>query len=368
MPKVKGSLRKRVKRLEKLKKGKVDPLWKGPQEDGITQSMISHYLSCQERFRIRYMLGLMKEPTFEPVIEYGQMWHILEEDYSKNKKASFKSLMLYCSELCRKYPTQQFEIIKWMNVVKVQYPIYVEYWKEHSDEKKRKPILQEQVFSQEYELPSQRKVLIRGKIDAADEIGDEFWMQENKSKGTINEERIHKTLLFDLQTMTYLICLELMSERKVSGVRYNVIKRPLSGGKGSIRRHKAKKNKPEETWEEFYSRLGEVIQENEDEFFLRLKVHVDRKDVEQFKLQFLNPVLENILDDYEWWEWCCKNAGDPFNYLLRVKNFPTHRKRHIRMPYMFRPVMEGWDTDTDEYLSTGNLMGLHRSETLFGEL
>ena len=40
------------------------PLWKGPTEDGITQSLLSRFLVCRERFRLKVIEGLAPEDRF----------------------------------------------------------------------------------------------------------------------------------------------------------------------------------------------------------------------------------------------------------------------------------------------------------------
>ncbi len=34
-----------------------EPVWKGPEVDGVTQSLLSRYLTCKERFRLLVIEG-----------------------------------------------------------------------------------------------------------------------------------------------------------------------------------------------------------------------------------------------------------------------------------------------------------------------
>lgn len=158
-----------------------------------------------------------------------------------------------------------------------------------------------------------------------------------------------------------------MSKVKLAGVRYNVIRRPLSGGKGSIRQ---KKN---QTQEEFYEELGNLIKgatgpewgvlPDEHFYFMRWKVAFTPQDIETFKAQFLNPVLEQLCD---WWNWICASKdggmwghpdGTPYNHI------------HWRAPYgIYSPLYDGKPTDMDEYLLNGSTVGLRRADSLFREL
>ena len=125
MPKLKG---------QRLKKIKIDnkPLWGGPEEEGITQSMIQNFLRCRERFRLKVIEGLGPVESFVKAIEYGNLWHACEEEiaFPQGEGVGWeKRLLQEAQKLCKKFPTQQEEIDKWYNVCKVQFPVYREFWK-----------------------------------------------------------------------------------------------------------------------------------------------------------------------------------------------------------------------------------------------
>lgn len=122
-----------------INKPRKTPLWKGPEEDGITFSLLSRFLTCRERFRLYVMEGLCVKGTFNHRIEYGNMWHLCEEWYSgyggvlcdkENGKeiAAIEALKRYAQSLATRYPLQRDDIEKWYNICKVQFPIYVRYY------------------------------------------------------------------------------------------------------------------------------------------------------------------------------------------------------------------------------------------------
>jgi hypothetical protein len=334
--------------------------------------------------------GLKSADTFNHRLEYGQMWHLCEEALAKS--AVWKtgegpwssSLRKYCREICMKYPTQQEQVQHWYNVCKTQFPLYVKYWAKHPDVKARSPLLQEEIFHSPYLLPSGRTVYLRGKFDSVDLIGKGksagIYLQENKSKGDINEQQLKRQLQFDIQTMMYLVALwkqycptgkgRSTFGAPIAGIRYNVIRRPLSGGKGSIvqRKGNGKTTKPE-TNEEFYKRLGKVIEEDPSLFFMRWKVEILPSDIDRFKREFLNPVLEQLCD---WWEFI--NTGDPWResdlHTYRVPGDPPDAYGiHWRMPYgVYSPLLDGGPTELDEYLTSGSTLGLQQTTDLFPEL
>lgn len=360
----------------KLPKEETEPLWKGPQVDGITQSMLGNYLVCLERFRISNVLGLVPADTFRKEIEYGQMWHLCEEELAKTGEYTFAPLKKHVQRLLKQYPLSQEEIIKWYHICMRQFPIYVQYWKKHEDVQERKPILQEEKFKLPYELPDGRIVYLRGKMDAADLIGKikdkAVYLQENKTKGQIDEELMRKQLTFDPQCMFYLIALSILMQKdkrfpknaKLRGVRYNVVRRPLAGGKGTIRQHKPTKKNPEgESLEEYMDRLEAYITEEPEHYFMRWKVEITQTDLQKFKDEFLTPVLVNMCDWYDHAAACMRNRTDPFK--------PTEYGQYIhwRYPYgVYNWVSQGAMNDTDEYLLSGSTVNLERRDHLFSEL
>lgn len=388
MPK-KKTLASKLKGV-KQKPRKKAYVWKGPEESGVTQSLLGRFLVCRERFRVLVVDGLRVADTFNHSIEYGSMWHECEEEYARTggKHDEWRdALLTYTQKLCERYPLDREKIVHWYNVCKITFPIYVQYWKRRKDRKQSKSLLQEQVFEVPYELPSGRVVKLKGKWDGVDLVGSGgnagVWLKEHKTKGQIDEEQIARQLTFDLQTMFYLIALKKVQESMdigrhddfpdidvnlvspIKGVIYNVVRRPLAGGKGSIRRHKATKTKDEETQEHYYDRLAAIIAEDPGEFFTGWDVAVTSSEIERFKREFLNPILEQLCD---WWEWVSTPGEDPFIDSSSLVG-PSQTGPHYRHPYgIYNTMLEGRTGDLDEYLATGSTVGLERVETLFKEL
>lgn len=394
MPKMKAATTGVANKLAavKARPKRENPAWSGPQcEDsngGITQSLLGRYIACPERFRLLTINGLKPIDTFSQRLEYGNMWHVCEEAFAGGKDW-VKPLTDYCITLCNRYPAQRDQVEHWFNVCKVQFPVYVEYWSKNQDVKDRTPIMQEQIFHIPYRLPSGRVVYLRGKWDSVDLIGKGktagVYLQENKSKGEINEMQLRRQLTFDLQTMMYLIALQEdradNAKHPILGVRYNVIRRPLSGGEGTIIQKKPTKNNPlGESSEDYYKRVQGIINgeglnskgepyPGPSYFFMRWKVEISKGDIEKFKRECFHPILENVADDYEWWNMCHYEGLDPFNYIDRQKIFSTHQHRHFRLCFgCYNVIAEGGSSDLDEMLATGSEIGLQRVENLFPEL
>jgi hypothetical protein len=368
------------------------PVWQGPESDGpqggITFSLLSRFLVCRERFRLLVVEGLRGKEGFNHRLEYGNLWHVCEQAIAKGDDPTrggradrkmplwLEDLGQYVVDLLVRYPLQREQVTHWYNVCKVQFPLCLKFWasREGSQPELMRPLLSEQLFSVPYTLPSGRTVYLRGKWDSVWLRGRGknagIWLQENKTKGDVREGQIVRQLRFDLQTMLYLVALneylstnqrsssEMWVRRPVRGVLYNVVRRPLSGGKGTIVRHKATKNKREETAEEFYSRLAAYISKEPETYFMRWDVGVSPEDVSKFRRQCLDPILEQLCD---WWE-----AMEQCNFSPWSEGGIINHWRH---PFgVWNPLDEGGSSDLDAYLDGQGEVGLERMTNLFPEL
>jgi hypothetical protein len=358
------------------------------------------------------------------------MWHVCEEAEAADVRHFDGELngcdtMLwenklneYAQDLLRRFPFQRQEIEKWWNVCRIQFPIYVAFWQKHPDMLNRVPLLQERVFDVSYDLPSGRIVRLRGKWDSVDLVDGGIILQENKSKGDIDEQQIKRQLTFDLQTMLYLVALEKlkidsetmntddflpdeMLHKSIKGIRYNVVRRPLSGGKGTIVQRESTKGtkcikckgsgqlsglnnlvscpkcrgvgriggKPAETKEAYFERLATYIRNEPETYFMRWNVGVTPSDIQRFRKECLDPTLEQLCD---WWQWIRKSPTDPFgpnNGCEDELDRSVRSNIHFRMPFgVYSPLLDGGSTDVDEVLLSGSEAGLRRVDDLFPEL
>ena len=347
-----------------------NPLWKGPcgtgPLGGITQSMLVRFLSCRERFRLKYVCGLEPSDVWNKSIGYGNMWHVCEEAHAANY-APLLSLMDYTGKQMARYPMQRDEIYKWGNICRIQFPEYVKYWSEHPDVVGRTPLMQEQVFDVPYTLPSGRVVRLRGKFDSVDLIDNVIWLQENKTKGSIDKIQVERQLTFDLQTMLYLVALgrfgNVQKDCPILGVRYNVVRRPLSGGVGNIKPHAAKQTKseytPAETDEKFYERLRRnYIAADPSQWFFRVCAEISERDTQVFRDTCLDPLLEQLC----WWYEEITGRESP-------PGLTRYPPMNYRTPFgVYSALEENGATEYDLCLATGSEAGLRRVDTLFTEL
>ena len=369
---------------------RVKPLWEGPSGEGvnggITFSLLSRFIVCRERFKVKVIEGLGPIDGFNHRIEYGNMWHLCEEELATfgepkwtsptSKDAFFSRLTTYTESLCKRYRLSQDDIVHWMKVCKLQFEEYSLHWAKNSSlfsSNINHHLMAEDVFDFGYRLPSGRLVRLRGKRDGVflseDDDGLNLFIQENKTKSELDQLTIQRQLRFDMQTMIYLIVMhydpstkrvisELIANHSCESVRkrainpslsvlYNGVRRPLSGGKHSIRQHKG------ETYSAFLLRLKGLIQEDPGYFFMRWIIGVSLQDLARFKLLCLDPILEELCD---WWEMM----------IGMKKEYPA---RHWIHPYgIYNPMDDGGFSEVDEYIMTGSTSGLTRITNLFPEL
>lgn len=365
--KKKGSLAKAVKRIAKR-----GPVWEGPEssgpQGGVTQSLLGRFLSCRARFRVLVVEGLKPTERWNPTMDFGSLWHIMEEEHAKKGGGDWPSaLNVGVNKYMQKFPFQREEIECWRQKAAVLFPEYVKHWHEHPDVQARTPLLAEQVFHVPYKLPSGRTVYLRGKWDSVDAVeggpNAGVWLMENKSKSTIDKQKIERQLRWDLQTLLYLVALEAYGWEgteygpptkspaklptllpSIKGVRYNCVRRAA---------HKTAESMMEKFGLD--SRNGRI-----EEWFCRWNVEVSAEDVARFKRESLDPILEQLC----WW-WDMIGLKKDQDEVAGKHGYP---EAHYRMPYMYSPIFEGGGGEVDLYLDTGNRVGLTQADDLFPEL
>lgn len=363
---------------DEMSPGRRKAVWSGPNgtnsQGGITFSLLCKFLVCRERFRCLVIDGLKAREGFNHRLEYGNMWHLCEEVYGKNGDW-LAALTTYAKELCRKYTISQEDIDKWYRVCKAQFPEYLKFWENRKVKDRRITLMSEVSFDVPYTLPSGRQVRLRGKWDQIFLDKEGVKLQENKTKGDIDERAIGTQLKFDLQTMMYLIALDADKDEignvlnnqelwydgwDIRGVVYNVVRRPLSGGRHTIVQHKPTKSNPQgESKEAYYERLQGLIASEPDFFFMRWNVGITQEDIKRFRKECLDPILENLC---HWWDHQ-SGACDPTE---ATHGLPPS---NWRFPYgIYNPLTDGGGTELDNYLINGDMTGLQRTTNLFPEL
>lgn len=338
-------------------------LWKGPQIDGITYSLLCKFLCCPERFRLQVVEGLKEPWGWKHAVEYGSMFHAAMEAADGGKPWK-PALQAYYQKLLGQYPANEQDVTKWYLFCCMQFPLYLKHWENHETQQNRKTLFEEKPFQFSYchhpsveaafgpNLSPDNFTTLRGKLDCAFSRNGFITLQENKTKGEIDQEGISQTIDQNLQTMIYHIALRhLLPEKdhkKITGTLYNVIRRPLSD-RFALRQGK------KESLNVFIARVGKKIASEPERHFFRWIVPINDRRIEEFRVQTLNPILRWLC---EWWD---SIKDDPFH--------PEKGGRHWRWPYgVYHSMGSGFRGDYFKYLTTGSKAGLEKITDLFPEV
>jgi hypothetical protein len=288
------------------------PVW--TLEDGTTYSSLSTFLDCPEQFALKYVDGYTRSSLSVP-LEYGSLMHAAIERQFDG--LSPKELI---GQLGDKYlsfrlgtlpnPSDRDRLKKLVEVAKVTFPAYCEYWEE--DDAKLTWIKREAQFNVPYKLvmPDGKVEVIRlrGMRDGVyrQPKSGELAVFETKNKSRISEQEIIDGLKADMQTLLYILATEIELKETPTAVKYNVIRR----GDDLYQRK-------EETLGSYSDRLAEDIKKRPEHYFMRFHVTIDRNDIDSFKQYTLDPLLRRFV---QWWESVKKNPmgrdrfKSPFHY------------------------------------------------------
>lgn len=307
--------------------------------DGISYSLLCKYRNCRERFRISTVEGY-RPADRKAALDFGTVFHKALE-YAAQKKTSSQII----TQVMKFYKDTSIDpmLIRQACVLLPHYSTY--YAKDRYNY-----IGQEEVFDIPYKSITNGKIIrLRGRRDEVYEYNKAIWLQENKTKVQIDEDKIMQTLPHDLQTMLYVYSMTHdYKDRKIGGVLYNVIRRPkLQQG-------------AKESETQFLTRLNEHISKDPSHYFKRYQVELVQSDITNFYNTTLVPIIENMVI---WWE---SIKANPFNPWVDEQGKPN--PHHYRTPFgIFDPMTLGVG-DYLEYIISGSTLGLERVDTAFPEL
>ena len=310
--------------------------------DGVSYSLLSRFINCRERFRLYAVEGLRPEKSGRDALEFGTYVHRILELHAKKPNLSIHALV-------KANPCPLDPALK--PVAQVVMDRYL-WWYKNS---KYRYIAQEEVFDVPYLLPNGRTLRLRGRFDEilrapAGYPRGTIWIQENKTKEKINTYQIESFLPNNLQTMFYSTAAERHYSRPVTGVVYNVIRKPT---------HKRSVQK-KETQEQFLERLDGIIEADPKHFFHRVEFPFHKSHLERWQLRTLNPIL---LDLCRWWESIAHNPFEPWTLPDGSAN-PNHFLRPFG-------VYDSLTTGIGDYfdpITRNNYVGYSRDNEPFSEL
>lgn len=307
--------------------------------DGVSYSLLCRFRNCRERFRLSTVEGL-RPVERKAAMDFGTIFHKALEFTAQGLTTSQVS-----AALIKFYKNSSMD----MDLVR-QALVLVPHYNKYYASERHSYIAQEEVFDIPYKSAITGKIIrIRGRRDEIYKVGSTLWLQENKTKTTIDEEKILRTLPHDLQTMLYVYSMTHdYAGHKIGGVLYNVIRRP------------SLKMGAKESESQFYSRLNDHIANDPSHYFKRYSVELASSDISSFFSKTLVPLLENVV---VWWESIKANPFEPW-----VDHEGKPNPHHFQTPFgIFDPMTIGVG-DYFDYVISGSEIGLERVSTAFPEL
>ncbi len=271
-------------------------------EDGITQSILSDWVSCRQRSR--YRLDGWRSLGTSKSLRFGSLFHSLLQDlyqtvrddhrFSKGAflgkgKPNKKVLESFFAGFSDKHMKSVLQTISDPEEIQaheddlliagVIFPEYCKAYQEDFTPSRWTEV--EGTFSVGW-----KSWRLRGRIDGVMRIKKGLWLLETKTKSRIDENLLSTALTFDFQNLFYLLCAEecFESNEKIKGVLYNIVRVP------SLRQGK------KETFAGLVDRIRADIKERPEHYFKRFEINYDQSDRERFAKD-----LEFKLIEFERW-------------------------------------------------------------------
>lgn len=315
-------------------------------EKGISFSMLSKFLNCRERFRLYSVEGMREEGSAKENMDFGTYFHELIELHAQHPTLSPSGVIRKAVKGTLLKPDTKA-------TADTLFKKYCWWYSESRYEY----FSQEDEFRVPYTLPNGRIVHLVGKTDEipwSPEQPNTLWIQENKTKEKVNVHKIESGVPYDLQTMMYAICVELKYQMPVTGIVYNVIRKPTHRPK------KDPKTKKMETQAQFQKRLGEEIENNPKHFFMRWEMLLTKKHMDRFKRNVFDPHLMQLV---EWWD---SIKHDPFSPWVRQDGTPN--VHHWERPFgVYEPMTNGLGPFFD-LITRNRRLGVTKGNEPFREL
>jgi PD-(D/E)XK nuclease superfamily len=277
-----------------------------PDRDGVTNSLLVKFRNCRVAARF-YLDGWV--PKQEGLATtFGSFTHRLFQLVAERQQSG-KLTGVPPSGLVRRLITQVAdewrqdrpragkEETEWLELTVLLgtalLPLYFTYWKKDATFQWKGV---EHTFKEPFIYTSRRtgitfRTFIRGKMDGVLQKVASTILFETKTKSRISPGTTADILSFNLQLRIYLQAL-ILQKQKPSGVLYNIVRRP------------GLQQKQKETVAQFAARIVEDIQKRPEFYFIRLRLSVTPRDLEQGRM-----ALEELVTDFlAWW------AGDTGHY------------------------------------------------------
>lgn len=261
-------------------------------DHGVTQSLLSTFIQCRQ-MAAYYLQGLRLVRSKES-LNIGSMVHQgLEEYYSGKERAVVKPAKAYNSWIeglaqdCMDAdaPDQDAQVA--MAKVSAILKPYINYYKEE-DGKEFEWVELEKKFDVIW-----NRYRLLGRRDGIVKVGEDYWLFETKTTSQISDENYQRKLAFDFQVLFYITVAEHELKIPITGVIYNVIRKP-SNRQG--------KN---DSFQSFTKRMQDAVEKDPEKFFIRYEAQYNERTKKEFqrelkmKLSMFQDWLEGRLPTYK---------------------------------------------------------------------
>lgn len=258
-----------------------------PYKHGITQSMLSTFATCPQKFVYGYVERWTSVKTGR-ALDFGNIVHgALEELYTHRNESHDQVLDRLTKWLSKSYthdksllnehptgdPNELDDLEEAYGVAQVTLEEYVGAWL--SDAKDMKWLALEKIFEVPWKLRNGKTVTIKGKRDGdwRTKTGD-LWLMETKTKGRIEEDVLNDKMSYDTQVQLYLYAQNHDYAERPGGVLYNLIRR------SQLRRKQAERRI------DFLQRIREHIRQKPDWYFIRNHISFFPDEQKRWLLEF----------------------------------------------------------------------------------
>lgn len=256
--------------------------------DGVTQSLIHSFLGC--RVQLQYILRGWRRAVSKAAMTYGSIFHdLLEQHYrgimegNVTKDTNFRG---FAKKHTRRWIKKNAKELRHAGDLKMAheeaakvcavFPAYCHFHEEDFDEIDWQEL--EGVFDIQW-----KGFRLKGRWDGLYRIGNELWLLETKTKSRIEKQLIKDMLAFDFQSLFYITALAQRLSKRITGVRYNVVRNPG-----------LKQSKSEST-KKFMRRIAKDAEERQAFYFMRFESPFDKSDLRAFQEELL-AILNEMKD------------------------------------------------------------------------
>lgn len=296
------------------------------ERDGVTQSLISMWLSCRQKARF-YLQGWESKYAKEALVD-GNIGHaVLEYAYLDVKAGKLtsppteKSIQKYTDMVEKMWNQEHVRldskartmVDKALAVMEVTLPLYFDYWRDDFTKKKWLSLEEKWVMWLPIVGADGKKVSIplRGKKDGTFKGTKGTWLFETKFKAMIDEGAISETLSFETQVMLYL--LETWGETSSPvprGCLYNIIRRT------------ALRMNTSETVVQYAKRVKKDVEKRPEFYFMRMESPTSEKELLAFKDE-LTGLLTDMWNWFNGWSPHYKNTYECIGKYGKCLYLPT---------------------------------------------